>query len=164
MSTTYMDHVAQLQRAVTALAGLPVRGLVTTGPAVDPGRLDAPANVTVVRSAPHGEVLAHADAVITHGGHGTVMKALIAGVPLVCLPTGRDQPDNAARVKARGAGIKLSKRTGSRRIAAAVQRILGDRSFAAAARELGEQLRAEADRDAALVELEALAAPDRPGA
>ena len=32
------------------------------------------------------------------------MKGLVAGVPIVCMPTGRDQPDNAARLAARGAG------------------------------------------------------------
>lgn len=52
MSTTFMDHVDQLQRAVTALGTIPVRGLVTTGPAIDPDRIDAPDGVTVVRSAP----------------------------------------------------------------------------------------------------------------
>lgn len=162
MSTTYMDHVGQLQRAASALAGLPVHGLVTTGPTVEPEQIDAPPNVTVVRSAPHGDVLAHADALITHGGHGTVMKALVAGVPIVCLPTGRDQPDNAARLKARGAGIKLPKRAAPRRIRAAVQTLLGDPSYAAAARRLGDQLRAEADSGAALAELEALARHHRP--
>ena len=42
MSTTFMDHVDQLQRAVTALGTLPVQGLVTTGPAIDPDQIDAP--------------------------------------------------------------------------------------------------------------------------
>ena len=40
----------------------------------------------------------HAAAVVTHGGHGTVIKALAAGVPMVVLPHGRDQLDNAVRV------------------------------------------------------------------
>ena len=57
--------------------------------------ISAPDNVTVTRWARHAEVLPHCSAVITHGGHGTVMKALIAGVPLIVVPLGRDQPDNA---------------------------------------------------------------------
>ena len=104
-----MDHVDQLQRAVTALGSLPVRALVTTGPAVDPEQIERPTGVTVVRSAPHREVLAHADVLVTHGGHGTVMKGLVAGVPIVCMPTGRDQPDNAARL-AHGAPASRSPR------------------------------------------------------
>ena len=39
-----------------------------------------------------------AAAVVTHAGHGTIMRALAHGIPLLCLPMGRDQDDNAARV------------------------------------------------------------------
>lgn len=158
MSTTYMDHVAQLQSAVDGLGRLPVRGLVTTGPAVDPEALDAPDNVTVVRSAPHRQILDHADALVTHGGHGTVMKGLVAGVPIVCLPTGRDQPDNAARLRHRGAGVTLRKGAAPSKIAAAVHQVLDDPSYRLAAARLGAELRAEADRGLAVIELEALAA------
>ena len=158
MSTTFMDHIDQLQRAVTAVGTLPVRGLVTTGPAVDPEQLRAPDNVTVVRSAPHREVLAHSDVVLTHGGHGTVMKALVAGVPIVCMPTGRDQPDNAARVTSRGAGLKVSKRASSATIAKAVRQVLNDPSYRRAAADLGAKLRIEADSGIAIIELEELAA------
>ena len=161
MSTTYMDHLDQLQRAVTALGRLPVRGLVTTGPAVDPGQIDAPDNVTVVGSAPHRQVLAHADVLITHGGHGTVMKGLLAGVPIVCLPTGRDQPDNAARLTHRGAGVRLSKKASPTKIAAAVAHVLEAPSFRAAAADLGHRIQIEAHSGAAQAELVALAATGR---
>ncbi len=159
MSTTFMDHLDQLQRAVTALGSLPVQGLVTTGPAIDPDQIDAPDAITVVRSAPHRDVLAHTDVLLTHGGHGTVMKGLVAGVPIVCMPTGRDQPDNAARLTYRGAGVRISKKATPAKIAAGVQQVLDDPSFKTAATLLGEQLRAEADRGAALAELEGLTTP-----
>ena len=157
MSTTFMDHLDQLQRAVTALGTLPVHALVTTGPAIDPHQVDAPERVTVVRSAPHRQVLAHADVLLTHGGHGTVMKGLVAGVPIVCMPTGRDQPDNAARLIHRGAGLKISKNASPDKIATAIQQVWNTPSFKAAAARLGEQLRAEAESGAALAELESLA-------
>lgn len=155
MSTTYMNHTEQLQRAVTAVGTLPVRALVTTGPAIDPEQLHASANVTVVRSAPHRELLRHTDAVVTHGGHGTVVKALAAGVPLVCIPTGRDQPDNAARVAHRGAGLRLARNAPPAKIAAAITRVLDDPSYRSAAIELGARLAAEADSTRLLDELEA---------
>ena len=158
MSTTFMDHVEQLQRAVTALGSLPVRGLVTTGPVVDPEQIESPDGVAVVRSAPHREVLAHTDVLVTHGGHGTVVKGLVAGVPIVCMPTGRDQPDNAARVVHRGAGVKVSRSASPAKVAAAVRQVLDDPSYRRCAVRLGEQLRAEAESGAALAELEALAA------
>ena len=159
MSTTFMNHVDQLQRAVTAVGSLDVRALVTTGPAIDPDQIDAPEGVTVARSAPHREVLAHADVLLTHGGHGTVMKSLLAGVPIVCMPTGRDQPDNAARITYRGAGLKVTKNAAPPKIAAAVRRVLHDPSFRDAAQRLGGRIQAEADSGTVLGELEALASP-----
>jgi MGT family glycosyltransferase len=104
LSSTVMRQEGLLQRAADALGQARVRGLVTTGPAVDPAAISAPGNVTVTRWVRHADVLPHCSAVITHGGHGTVMKALIAGVPLILVPLGRDQPDNAARVVYAGAG------------------------------------------------------------
>ena len=53
--------------------------------------------VLVVRAAAHTELIPKADLVITHAGHGTLIKAIAAGVPTLCIPLGRDQPDNAAR-------------------------------------------------------------------
>ncbi len=157
MSTTFMDHVDQLQRVVTALGTLPVRGLVTTGPAIDPGVIRAPDNVMVVESAPHNQVMAVADAVVTHGGHGTVIKALIAGLPIVCMPTGRDQPDNAARIVHRGAGVRISKSASPSKVARAVETVIANPEFRSSAQRLGEQLRAEAESGAARREMEALA-------
>ena len=75
LSSTVMRQEGLLQRAADALGPLPVRGLVTTGPAV----VSAPDNVTVTRWVRHADALPHCSAVITHGGHGTVMKALIPG-------------------------------------------------------------------------------------
>ena len=149
MSSTFQDQVGCLQRVVDALATLPVRALVTTGPALDPGSVRAAPNVTIVASAPHGQVLTHAAAVVTHGGHGTVMKALAADVPVVVLPHGRDQADNAARVAARNAGIALRKSAKPRAIARAVRTLLDDPSYRSAAARLGAEVR----RDAASGEL-----------
>ena len=95
MSSTFQNHVDCLQRIAEALGSLPVRGLVTTGPAVEPDAIRAPGNVAVVASAPHREVLPQADLVVTHGGHGTVIKALaavVAGVAVVDPSTAESTP------------------------------------------------------------------------
>ena len=152
-----MDHGAVLQRATTALGELPVRGLVTTGPAIQVESIDAPPNVTVVERAPHSEVLRHAAAVVTHAGHGTVIKALAAGVPVVALPLGRDQLDNAARVVHHGAGLKLKPKASPEAIAGAVRRVLGEPSYAAGARRLAAAISEETAHDQAVEELELLA-------
>jgi MGT family glycosyltransferase len=160
MSSTFMDHADALQRAATALAGLPVRGLVTTGPSLPAATIDAPANVTVVERAPHSEVLRHARVVVTHAGHGTVLKALAAGVPVVAIPLGRDQLDNAARVVHHGAGLRLKPTAKPDAIAKAVRRVLEEPSFSAAAERMAAAIAAETAEDLAAAELEALASLD----
>jgi MGT family glycosyltransferase len=158
VSSTVMRQEGLLQRAAGALGQLPVRGLVTTGPAVDPAVISAPGNVTVTRWARHADVLPHCSAVITHGGHGTVMKALIAGVPLVLVPLGRDQPDNAGRVVHAGAGIRLRKNATVSALRAAVARVIEDPRYHAAARHMAARLASERDDNRAVAELEQVAA------
>ena len=97
--------------ANSALTGWPMRGLVTLGPTLDSARFHTPANVVLYESAPHAQVFPYTSAVVTHAGHGTVIRALAHGVPLVCLPIGRDQPGNAARVAFHGTGIRLTPTT-----------------------------------------------------
>jgi MGT family glycosyltransferase len=158
LSSTVMRQEGLLQRAADALGQLAVRGLVTTGPAVDPAVISAPDNVTVIRWARHADVLPHCSAVITHGGHGTVLKALIAGVPLVLVPLGRDQPDNAARVIHAGAGIRLRKNTSTAALRTAIARVTDDPRYRTAARRMAARLAAERDDNHAVDELEQVAA------
>jgi MGT family glycosyltransferase len=160
MSSTFQDQIGCLQRVVDALGTMPVRAVVTTGFAIDPAALQPSANVTVVPSAPHRQVLRHAALVVTHGGHGTVMKALAADLPMVLLPHGRDQADTAARVTARGAGVTLKRSAGSRAIADAVRRVLKDASYRAAARQLGKSVRRDAESDTLVRELEEISNRD----
>ena len=158
LSSTYMAQGDLLGRIVTALGALPVRALVTLGPSLEPGALGTVApNVTVVAAAPHAEVLKHAALVVTHAGHGTIIKSLAAGVPVVALPMGRDQPDNAARMVAAGAGVALKPSAKAEAIRAAVAAVLAVPSYTAAAGRLADAMAAEGATDRALAELEALA-------
>jgi MGT family glycosyltransferase len=154
MSSTFMDQADLLRRVVAALDQLPVRGLVTTGPEIEPSAVPGAARIRVVRSAPHAAVLPHAAAVVSHGGHGTVTKALAAGVPQLALPLGRDQPNNAARVVAAGAGLRLKSTAKPRAIAAAMRRLLDEQSFRTRAAQLAAVLRADTATSAAIDELE----------
>lgn len=159
-STFYQEHEAALERVIEALGALPVRGLVTLGPALDPARFEGgPENVVIVRSASHDALMPHVSAFVTHGGHGAVIRPLLNGVPLLCMPIGRDQPENAARVAARGAGLRLPPDAGADAIASAVRRLLDEPAFAAAAAKLGQAIAdaAEQDGDVVVDALEALA-------
>ena len=158
LSSTVMRQEGLLQRIADALGQLDVQGLITTGPAVDPALIAAPPNVTVTRWVRHADVLHHCSAVVTHGGHGTVMKALIAGVPLVVVPLGRDQPDNAARVVHAGAGIRLRKNASVSALRAATARVIEDPRYRAAAGRMASRLAAERDDNLVVDELEQMAA------
>jgi len=156
-SSLYQAQEPVLRAIIAALGALPVRTVVTTGPTIDPAEFGAPANVAVVRSAPHGDLLRDAALFVTHAGHGSTLRPLMAGAPLLCLPMGRDQHDNAARVTHRGAGLTLPADAAPDAIAAAVRRLLEEPAFKTAAQTLGAAIRAdEAGRDAATA-LEALA-------
>lgn len=156
LSTTFQDQRPMVRRVVAALGRLPVRGLVTTGPSVDAEGLDAPSNVTIVRSAPHAAVLRVASAVVTHAGHGTVIKALAHRVPLVCLPVGRDQPDTAARVVATRAGLRLRPSARPAAIARAVATVLHDPQYRAGAAHIAAAIADDRKDDLAVRELEAI--------
>jgi len=154
-STTYQAQEEVVRRIVRALGTLPVDALVTTGPAV---RLDEPLPVNVESASwiPHGEVLPRAALVITHGGLGTVMAALAHGVPLICLPMGRDQHGNAARVGHLDAGRTLPSDASSEQIAETVAAALADPDLALNAGRLGVAIRDDIAADRAVQELEAL--------
>ncbi|MBL8161558.1 MAG: glycosyltransferase family 1 protein [Anaerolineae bacterium] len=156
-STTYQKHEAILQRVINAFSDLPVRALVTVGPAIDAQRLTAPPNVVLRAFVSHAQVFPHASAVITHAGHGTVIRALAQGVPLICMPVGRDQPNNAARVVARGAGIRLSPAAETKAIRQAVQTLLADGRYRQNARKLADAIQKDAHSTAAISELERIA-------
>ncbi|MFB4262333.1 glycosyltransferase [Nonomuraea sp. GTA35] len=157
MSSSFMKQHRQLERIAEALGTLPVRGLLTTGPAVDPATVRAPGNVLVTAAAPHTAALRHAAVTITHAGHGTAVKSLAAAVPLVCMPQGRDQPEVARHVELAGAGITVGKNASARTIARAVERILREPSYQREARRMAAEIAAETATDRAVAELEALA-------
>ncbi len=159
LSTTHQAHEPMLERIVAALATLPVRALVTTGGATL--RSVPPANVHVVRFVPHAQVLPEAAVVVTHAGLGTVHVALAHGLPLVCLPIGRDQPDNAARVAWHGAGLRLSPKSSPEAIRAAVERVLGDPAFALSAGRLAAAFAEQRPAERAQSALEAVAGNGR---
>ncbi|HTV26073.1 MAG TPA: glycosyltransferase [Polyangiaceae bacterium] len=158
LSSTFQNQVEVLRRLVLALSRLPVRAVLTLGPALDPSEVPGSDNVVVLRSAPHSQVLEHAALLITHCGHGTTLKGLAAGVPLVCLPMGRDQNDTAARVVHAGAGVRLMPSASAQRIEAAVRGVLAEPRYREAAARLQQALLAREGCVDPIAALEQLAA------
>ncbi len=78
---------------------------------------------------------------------------------MVRLPMGRDRDDTAARVVHRGAGVRLSPKASTRAISRAVQEVLGDEKYRAAARSFGAVIEQECARIDVAAELERFATP-----
>ena len=134
-----------LQRICDALSVLPLEGLVTTGRGIAPEELTAGANVTVERNVDHGLTLPEASLFITHCGHGSVMAALKAGVPMLCLPAVADQPHNAELVQRLGLGEVLDVMAPVAVVSDAVNRLtakrflLGDNKMRSAAKKFAKK-------------------------
>jgi UDP:flavonoid glycosyltransferase YjiC (YdhE family) len=152
----------ELARSVLdAIEDLPISIAVTTGPGVDPTVLGArPDNVAVAGFVPQPLILPYVSAVVSHAGSGTMLGALAAGLPQVCLPRGADQFANADRVKAAGAGIRLLPDELTRdSLRRALRAVLYDDVYAQSAQALSVEIAAMPSPAEVLAELEELAAP-----
>jgi UDP:flavonoid glycosyltransferase YjiC (YdhE family) len=138
--------------AIDALAGLPVRLLVTIGRDRDPAELGpVPANVRVERWVPQADLMPHVAAIVCHGGSGTVTMGLAGGVPMAIVPLFADQPWNAERVDALGAGIALHGGPAAvDGLRDAVVRLTGDPAYRSAAQRVAADMRALAPVEAAV--------------
>jgi len=120
-----------LQRALDALAALPVHVVATTGAIVDEDELAIPANAHIVAFADHDLLMDGATVVVGHGGHGTTMRALRHGLPIVGIPAkGGDQAPITEMLDAWGVGLALPGDASIVQIRSAVEQILSDATFA----------------------------------
>lgn len=108
-STAVHANAAFLRESLQAARSLGRRAVLCTGSAAMratlPGEL--PATVHCVDYAPHAQLFPRASVVVHHGGIGTSAEALCAGVPMLVVPHGFDQPDNAARLARLGVAQSL---------------------------------------------------------
>jgi UDP:flavonoid glycosyltransferase YjiC (YdhE family) len=136
--STSQDPECELLRvALDGLADEPVRVLATTNRHGPERPIDVPSNATLVDWVVYSQAMPAADVVICHGGHGTVVRALAAGKPLLACPSVGDMGENAARVAWSGTGLSVPRRLLSRRgVRLATRRLLAEPSFRERAREL----------------------------
>jgi len=138
--STFQEPERLVRVTLEALSEEPVRVVATTN---RPGREwsgPLPDNAAVVDWVSYAQVMPRASLVVCNGGHGTVVRALAEGVPVLVSPASKDFADmaeNGARVAWAGAGLMLPKRwlrPGSLRWA--VRSLLSDPRFAARARAI----------------------------
>ncbi len=127
-----------LRASVAALRGLDVRVLATTNRRPSGAPLKLGANTTLVNWLSYSRTMPQADLVVCHAGHGTLMRALSNGVPVLAVPHSGDMGENAARLDWSGAGLRLPWRLlNPVAVRLAVQQLLdGYDRFATRAREL----------------------------
>jgi len=136
-------HLRSVYRtSLDAVADLPVRALLTTGRGLEPGALGAiPPNVHVAEWIPQRDVLPRVAALVCHGGSGTLLGGLAAGLPVVIVPLGADQLHNGRLVAASGAGLTLSEPDAAA-LRAAIQKALDGPELRLQARRLAEEIAA----------------------
>ena len=136
--STAQDPEHRLLRA--ALAGLadePVRVIATYNGREPSPPIEVPGNAVLVPWLSYSRTMPACDLVVAHGGHGTLMRALACGCPVVLSPAGGDMAENAARVDRAGLGVRLPRRLCTPRgVRLAVRRALGRRDIAPRVRQV----------------------------
>ena len=101
-----------------------------------------PPNVTTTDWLPFADVLPHVGGIVHHGGAGTVMTGLAAGVPQIVVPGAGDRTEHARLIAARGAGLAVPTRELT---AATLERLVSDAALASTAREVAAEIAAMPD-------------------
>ena len=136
-STAHDSGNHLVRAALAALAEEPVRLVATTNRVVPQRPIEVPANAVLVDWLSYSQVMPAASLVISHGGHGTVCRALAAGTPVLISPFIGDMSETAMRVSWAGAGLSLPWRLcRPAPLRWAARRLLSEPSFAARAAEL----------------------------
>jgi UDP:flavonoid glycosyltransferase YjiC (YdhE family) len=147
-----------LRAALTGLGRAPVR-VIATYNGREPGALDVPRNAVLVPWLSYARTMPACDLVVTHGGHGTLVRALSCGCPVVVCPAGGDMAENAARADRSGAGVRLPRRLlGPGTLRLAVLRALADPGLRERAAAIARWMAAHDGARAAADELEGWAA------
>ncbi|ROO51973.1 sterol 3beta-glucosyltransferase [Micromonospora sp. Llam0] len=138
------DPVATTQEVVQALRLAGVRGVLATGWG---GLQETPSagDVFVAGDLPHHVVFPRMAAIVHHGGAGTTAAAIRAGRPQIICPFVADQPFWGRRMQQLGVAPEPidQRNLTAHGLAAAIRQALDDPAMIAAARRLGEQVRAE---------------------
>lgn len=116
------------------------------------------ADVLTLDYAPHASLFPHAAAIVQHGGIGGIAEALRAGVPMLTIPFGFDQPDNAARLQRMGVGAVLPRnRVNRANLQRSLAAVLDDAGMAARAKAVAKAMNPVADMARAMDAIEAAA-------
>ncbi|MDX6410982.1 MAG: hypothetical protein QOE91_498 [Gaiellaceae bacterium] len=141
---TVHNDLSVFRLLLEAFADLDCNVIATIGRNKDPAELSPlPDNAHVERYIAQALVLPHAAVVVSHGGSGSTLAALAYGLPILFVPQGADQFENAAQVQALGAGVRLLPDDLTVPAArSALQSLLTDAPFRERARTVAEEIAA----------------------
>lgn len=142
MGTILAGRESAMATILDGLEPLDLDIVAMVGHDLDPALLGPRrATTRVVRFMPLTGLLESASLLVFHGGSGTMLAALAAGVPMVMLPVAADQPENAERCVAAGTAIALAADArGADEVRTAAAAVIADHAFAAAAGSLREEI------------------------
>jgi UDP:flavonoid glycosyltransferase YjiC (YdhE family) len=141
-STSQDPEQTMLRAALEGLADQPVRVLATYNRRLPPEPIEVPANARLVEWVSYARTMPLCDVVVCHAGHGTVVRSLASGVPLVACPAAGDMGENASRIAWAGTGVPLPRRlVTARGVRLAVMRVLADPRYAERARAIADWTR-----------------------
>jgi len=136
-STAHDSDNHLVRTALAALAEEPVRVVATTNRVAPQHPIEVPANAVLLEWLSYSQLMPAASLVISHGGHGTVARALGAGTPVLVCPIIGDMSETAMRVAWAGAGLSLPWRLcRPAPLRWAARRLLDEPSFTRKAREI----------------------------
>jgi UDP:flavonoid glycosyltransferase YjiC (YdhE family) len=158
MGTLLPGRADAMAAILDGLEALDVDIVATVGNDLDPAVLGPrPPSTRVARYVPMHALLEGASLMVFHGGSGTMLAGLAAGVPLIVLPVNADQPANAERCRAAGvARVVPGPAVSSEAVRAAAVDVLEDPAYPAAARRLQDEIAAMPEPSAVVPVLEAL--------
>lgn len=143
--------------SVAAAAKLGVRAVLLTGGFAQNRPDNIPPNVLLVDRAPHQLLFPRASVVVHQCGAGTTAQALRSGHPMLLVPHGHDQFDNARRVRKLGvARTLLPKEYRAERVARELRALLDEPRYRERAAAVSIVVREERGAEAAVAVIERL--------
>jgi UDP:flavonoid glycosyltransferase YjiC (YdhE family) len=140
-SVPYAAGVGGLTGVIEAMRDLDAEVVLALGEADRSALGPLPGNVRLSGWVPLSALVPTCRVVIHHGGAGTTMNGLVAGVPQIVLPHGADQHMNASAVEQRGVGLShLPSDADPATVGRSLQRLLAEPAFSLAADEVRTEI------------------------
>jgi UDP:flavonoid glycosyltransferase YjiC (YdhE family) len=151
-------------KLLAGLRDLDAHIVMTVSHELDPAAFGPqPTHIHLERFLPLGPLLPRCSLVLFHGGSGTLVQAVAHGLPMVILPLGADQPDNARRCAELGISRTLGEQELTpEHVRETVLDVLHTPTYRQVAQRLRDEFRALPGPEAAVELLERLARDKKP--